>query len=344
MAEAAAHVEPVDPAPRCTPVTTRSIVYTSGTTGKPKGAVHTHASLLAGVASLVTAWGWQPDDRLILALPLFHVHGLCAGLFGTLAAGASAVLFDRFDEPAVLDAAADEHHVLRRPHHVPPARRFGPGRASSAALRLCVSGSAPLAADLWHRCTRAGSVVLERYGMTETLLTLSNPLRANAVPARSGCRCPGVDARVDDADERRRGRAARARPVALPRLLGPTDAPTARRVVRHRRPGVGGRRRLRHHPGPAHRADHHGRPQRVPGRGRGRPGPPPVVAEVAVVGVPSAEWGETVVAFVVGASRPAVARTSWPRGARPVQVPARGAPGRRAAAQRLGKVVRRDLR
>ena len=81
------------------------IVYTSGTTGKPKGAVHTHASLLAGASALLTAWDWSPEDRLVLCLPLFHVHGLCAGLFGTLAAGASAAVFDRFDEAAVLGAA-----------------------------------------------------------------------------------------------------------------------------------------------------------------------------------------------------------------------------------------------
>ncbi len=80
------------------------IVYTSGTTGKPKGAVHTHASLLAGVAALQTAWEWTPDDRLLLCLPLFHVHGLCAGLFGTLAAGGAAVVFDRFEEEAIMRA------------------------------------------------------------------------------------------------------------------------------------------------------------------------------------------------------------------------------------------------
>ena len=66
--------------------------------------MHTHASLLAGVSSLLAAWEWGPEDRLVLCLPLFHVHGLCAGLFGTLTAGASAVVFDRFDEAAVLGA------------------------------------------------------------------------------------------------------------------------------------------------------------------------------------------------------------------------------------------------
>ena len=96
------------------------IVYTSGTTGKPKGAVHTHGSLLAGVTALLTAWAWEPEDRLVLCLPLFHVHGLCAGLFGTLAAGASAAVFARFDEAADPAGGARGLTVLRCPDHVPP--------------------------------------------------------------------------------------------------------------------------------------------------------------------------------------------------------------------------------
>ena len=181
-------------------MTTRSIVYTSGTTGRPKGAVHTHASLLAGASSVLTAWGWERTDRLILCLPLFHVHGLCAGLFGTLAAGASAVLFDRFEEPAILGAAPEGTMFFGVPtmyHRLAASGRSG----ELAALRLCVSGSAPLAAELWHRLAAAGVVVLERYGMTETLLTLSNPLSGERRPGSVGVPLPGVDAAVEDADE-----------------------------------------------------------------------------------------------------------------------------------------------
>ena len=117
------------------------IVYTSGTTGRPKGAVHTHASLLAGVDALVRAWDWQTDDRLLLALPLFHVHGLCAGLFGTLAAGASAVVFDRFDEEAIVARGrrSGDDDVLRRAHDVPPLGRV---RAVPAASPRCASACA----------------------------------------------------------------------------------------------------------------------------------------------------------------------------------------------------------
>ena len=111
--------------------------------------MHTHASVLAGVAALHEAWGWQRDDRLVLALPLFHVHGLVAGLFGSLTAGAAVTVFDRFDEATVLDAAATHSMFFGVPtmyHRL--AATSGP--ASWPHLRLCVSGSAPLAADLWH--------------------------------------------------------------------------------------------------------------------------------------------------------------------------------------------------
>ena len=176
------------------------IVYTSGTTGKPKGAVHTHASLLAGVSSLRDAWQWEPGDRLVLSLPLFHVHGLCAGLFGVLTAGASAVVFDRFDESAILGAAPASTMFFGVPtmYH----RLAASGRASALGrLRLCVSGSAPLAPDLWHRLADDGVAVLERYGMTETLLTLSNPLVGERRPGSVGLPLPGVEAALDDADE-----------------------------------------------------------------------------------------------------------------------------------------------
>ena len=201
------------------------IVYTSGTTGKPKGAVHTHASLLAGTAALLTAWDWAPEDRLVLCLPLFHVHGLCAGLFGTLAAGASAVVFDRFDEGAVLGAAPSGTMFFGVPtmYH----RLAATGEATALArLRLCVSGSAPLAPDLWHRLAADGVVVLERYGMTETLLTLSNPLAGERRPGSVGLPLPGVEAAVDDADDSGIGELlVRGRRCAAATGAGTTSSP-----------------------------------------------------------------------------------------------------------------------
>jgi malonyl-CoA/methylmalonyl-CoA synthetase len=304
------------------------IVYTSGTTGRPKGAVHTHASLLAGVAALVEAWGWTPDDRLVLCLPLFHVHGLCAGLFGTLAAGASAVLFERFDEgvPTMYHrlAATGEASALR-------------------TLRLCVSGSAPLAADLWHRLASDGVVVLERYGMTETLLTLSNPLVGERRPGSVGLPLPGVDAAVEDADAQGIGELlVRGAPLcrgywgrdtfAVGDWFATGDlvsvAGDGYVTVRGRRTELiitGG---------------HNVYPAEVEAVLARHPG----VVEVAVVGRPSAEWGETVVAYVVGdadvgslreLAAAELAPFKCPREVRLIDVLPRNA---------LGKVVRGELR
>jgi malonyl-CoA/methylmalonyl-CoA synthetase len=174
------------------------IGYTSGTTGRPKGAVLTHANLTSSVEALRVAWRWTPDDRLVLALPLFHMHGLGVGLHGTLAAGASAVLLDRFDADAVLDAAAAERAsqffgVPTMYHRLAASSRAG----ELAALRLCVSGSAPLPADLWRAmATVSGQRVLERYGMTETVMLVSNPYDGDRRPGTVGIALPGVDVRL----------------------------------------------------------------------------------------------------------------------------------------------------
>jgi malonyl-CoA/methylmalonyl-CoA synthetase len=280
------------------------IVYTSGTTGEPKGAVHTHRSLLAGAQSLRVAWGWRPEDRLVLALPLFHVHGLCAGLFGTLVTGASAVVFERFSPALVLEAVPDATMFFGVPtmyHRLAES----PGAAALAALRLCVCGSAPLAADLWCRFhDEFGVSVLERYGMSETLLTLSNPLVGERRPGSVGLPLPGVEATIHEADDLGVGelmvrgpslcRGYWQRPEASAGLDGrgwfatgdlASVADDGYYAIRGRRTELiitGG-----HNVYPAE-------VEAVLGRH-------PSVAEVAVVGLPSAEWGESVAAFVVGA-------------------------------------------
>jgi malonyl-CoA/methylmalonyl-CoA synthetase len=322
------------------------IVYTSGTTGRPKGAVHTHASLLAAVGALVQAWGWQTDDRLLLALPLFHVHGLAAGLFGTLAAGASAVVFDRFDEEAIVSAAGAEAATMFFGVPTMYHRLAASGRAGGlAALRLCVCGSAPLAAELWHDLSRNGVEVLERYGMTETLLTLSNPLQGERRPGAVGRPLPGVEAALEGVDEDGvgellvrgdplcRGYWNRSDPFidaegwfATGDLASVADDGYV--AIRGRRTELiitGG-----HNVYPAE-------VEAVLARH-------PDVDEVAVVGLPSAEWGETVVAFVVGSPDLAelhalaaaeLAPFKRPRDLRLVDALPRNA---------LGKVVRKDLR
>jgi malonyl-CoA/methylmalonyl-CoA synthetase len=282
------------------------IVYTSGTTGQPKGAVHTHRSLLAGVEALRLAWDWQPDDRLILALPLFHVHGLCAGLFGALASGSSATVFDRFEAALVLDAAAAATMFFGVPtmYH----RLAETGRAAElATLRLCVAGSAPLPADLWRRFAREyGVAVLERYGMSETLLTLSNPLVGERRPGSVGLPLPGVEAMVAAPDDHGVGELMVRGPSLCRGYWNRPDASGSMWVdgwfatgdlasvaedgyfaIRGRRTELiitGG-----HNVYPAE-------VEAVLGRH-------PSVKEIAVTGTESEVWGESVTAFVVGAGR-----------------------------------------
>jgi len=283
---------------RAAPADPALIVYTSGTTGAPKGAVLSHANLLAGVRSLAAAWRWGEEDRLILGLPLFHVHGLCAGLFGTLAAGASAVLV-RFDAAGVLDAA--DRHGGTLFFGVPTMyRRFlESGRARElAGLRLCVSGSAPLAVELFGELVaEAGIDPLERYGMTETMLTLSNPIEGERRPGTVGFPLPGAQTRVEPDG---------ALWVRGPSVFGgywERPAATAECTVEgwFRTGDIvsvddDGYHRLR---GRAGDLIISGGFNVYPAEVEDVLLAHPAVAEVAVSGKPSPEWGEAVVAWVV---------------------------------------------
>jgi malonyl-CoA/methylmalonyl-CoA synthetase len=176
------------------------LMYTSGTTGRPKGAVLSHANLLAGAEAVRIAWGWTADDQLVLALPLFHVHGLAVGLNGTLLAGGSAVVMNRFDPELVLESASTDatmfFGVPTMYERLVAAER--PERLG--ALRLCVSGSAPLSPTLHRRIEeRCAQAVLERYGMTETLLLVSNPLVGERRAGTVGFPLPGVELELEPA-------------------------------------------------------------------------------------------------------------------------------------------------
>jgi malonyl-CoA/methylmalonyl-CoA synthetase len=174
------------------------IGYTSGTTGAPKGAVLSHRNLLASSESVRRAWRWTASDRLVLALPLFHIHGLGVGLHGTLLAGASAVLLPRFDADAVLDAVAAHDATLFFGVPTMYARLAGsPRLAELGRLRLCVSGSAPLPPAVFDRLAAgSGQRVLERYGMTETGMNVSNPYDGERRPGTVGFPLPGVELRL----------------------------------------------------------------------------------------------------------------------------------------------------
>ena len=174
------------------------ILYTSGTTGAPKGAVLRHRNLLAGTESVRVAWRWGPEDRLVHCLPLFHAHGLCVGVYGTLLAGASAVLLPGFDPAGVAAEALEEKASLFFGVPTMYHRLIRSGYASDLRrLRLCVSGSAPLSADLHAAVSAAiSSPVLERYGMTETLMLSSNPYDGNRRAGTVGFPLPGVEIMV----------------------------------------------------------------------------------------------------------------------------------------------------
>jgi malonyl-CoA/methylmalonyl-CoA synthetase len=276
--------------------------YTSGTTGSPKGAALSHGNLLANNVALEEAWRWTADDRLVLALPLFHAHGLCNGVHGTLLAGASAVLLPAFDPDAVLDAARD--HEATMFFGVPTMyHRFArsPRVAELGGLRLCVSGSAALPADLHRELEAAtGSAVLERYGMTETNMLVSNPYEGERRAGTVGFPLPNVEVRLaDDGEVEVRG----------PNVFGgywerpeaSADAFTADGWFR-----TGDL--AEHDPDGYLRILGRSKELIITGGYNVYPrevedvlATHPAVAEVAVVGQPSDEWGETVVAYVVAA-------------------------------------------
>ena len=193
-------VEDHDPPPLDTvgPAAPAMIGYTSGTTGRPKGAVLSQGNLAASVEALLLAWRWSAADRLVLCLPLFHMHGLGVGLHGTLSAGASAVLLARFDVDAVLDAVAEHHATLFFGVPTMYGRLVESPRARELArLRLCVSGSAPLPAALHEAFADvSGQRVLERYGMTETVMLVSNPYDGERRAGTVGFPLPGVELRL----------------------------------------------------------------------------------------------------------------------------------------------------
>jgi malonyl-CoA/methylmalonyl-CoA synthetase len=187
------HAESDDPA---------LLVYTSGTTGLPKGAPLTHGNLLSSAAAVNLAWRWEPDDRLLLTLPLFHLHGLGVGINGSLCAGATIVLRPKFDPADVADRCADGVSLF---FGVPAMyqRLATSGRAQELrGLRLLVSGSAPLPASLGMAIAdETGQIPLERYGMTETVMLTSNPYDGPRKPGTVGLPLPGVELRLAESTE-----------------------------------------------------------------------------------------------------------------------------------------------
>ena len=177
-----------------------TIAYTSGTTGRSKGAMLLHRNLVANVAAVCEAWRWGPDDRLLLTLPLFHTHGLTVGAHGTLYTGASAELHRRFDADRVYDALLNGETTMFFGVPTMYARLLKEARERDERpepLRLYVAGSAPLSPGAFAEFEELfGERILERYGMTETGMNLTNPYYGERRPGTVGGPFPGQEARV----------------------------------------------------------------------------------------------------------------------------------------------------
>ena len=188
------------------------ILYTSGTTGRPKGVVSTHEMIAAQVRTLVAAWDWQSADRTLLVLPLHHVHGIINVLACALWSGATCEVFSKFDaeaawarlssgEISVFTAVPTIYHRLIASWEAASSDARRTRSEGVRRVRLMMSGSAALPVrvlERWREIT--GHVLLERYGMTEIGMAIANPLRGDRKPGRVGQPLPGVDVRlVDDA-------------------------------------------------------------------------------------------------------------------------------------------------
>ena len=177
-----------------------AILYTSGTTGRSKGAMLSHDNLASNALVLKDYWRWQAGDVLIHALPIYHVHGLFVALHGALLNGSTMLWHAGFDADAVIDDMVDATILMGVPTfytRLLASPRLT--REATAGMRLFVSGSAPLLEATFREFeARTGHRILERYGMTEAGMICSNPYDGERIPGTVGFPLPGVEARIRD--------------------------------------------------------------------------------------------------------------------------------------------------
>jgi malonyl-CoA/methylmalonyl-CoA synthetase len=175
-----------------------AILYTSGTTGRSKGAMITHRNLTSNAKTLHEYWGFKPGDVLLHALPLFHVHGLFVACHTALLNGSKMIFYARFDAIAAIEALPRATVFMGVPTMY--VRLLGEPSFTKEVcrnIRLFVSGSAPMLAETFHEFyERTGHTILERYGMTETGMITSNPLDGKRIGGTVGFPLPGVSVRV----------------------------------------------------------------------------------------------------------------------------------------------------
>ncbi len=177
-----------------------AILYTSGTTGRSKGAMLTHGNLRSNAEVLKTYWGWREGDVLIHALPIFHVHGLFVALHGALLNGSKMLWFAKFDPKKVIERLPDATVFMGVPTlYVRMLAESRLDKAVARNMRLFVSGSAPLLLETFNAWKeRTGHTILERYGMSETIMLTSNPYDGERRGGTVGFPLPGVGLRVRD--------------------------------------------------------------------------------------------------------------------------------------------------
>lgn len=179
-----------------------ALLYSSGTTGVPKGIMLTHANLLRNTEALIEAWGFSSEDRLLHALPIFHVHGLFVAIGCVLLSGASMRWLPAFDATKIIGFLPECSVLMGVPTYYTRLLSQSAFNADVAGnVRLFISGSAPLLEETFAEFEqRTGHRILERYGMTETNMNTSNPLRGDRKAGTVGPPLPGIEVRiVDDA-------------------------------------------------------------------------------------------------------------------------------------------------